>query len=83
MGRAQFPVTWLSQKTLSSLVFTFVMAGGVRGQPTANPKAFETDGTPNPPLCENIKDTLGKSIIVLKLARTRKSTYDIKQAVTS
>jgi hypothetical protein len=66
MGWAQFPVTQLSQKTLAGLIFSLVVAGGggVRGQPVTGLEAFATDGTPDPPLCEKIKDTLGKSIIV-------------------
>jgi hypothetical protein len=68
MGQAHFPVTRLSQKTLAGLVFALAVAGGwggeLRGQMAAGPKAFMTDRTLDPPLCENIKDTLGKSIII-------------------
>jgi hypothetical protein len=45
---------------------SFHLSGGrrVRGQPVAGPKSFTTGGTLDPSLCENIKDTLGKSIII-------------------
>jgi hypothetical protein len=67
MGQAQFPVTQLSQKTLAGLFFALAMVGGgggVRGQPTTGPKSFMTGRNLDPPLCDNIKDTLGQSIIV-------------------
>ena len=64
MGCAQFHVAQSPQKTLASLFFTLVVAGVAQYQPTAGPKAFMTGGAPDPPLCENINDTLGISIIV-------------------
>jgi hypothetical protein len=71
---AQFLVTRLSQKTLPGLIFSLAVvgAGGVQGPPMIGPEAFATSGTLDPPLCEKIKDTLGKTIIVLKLACTKK-----------
>jgi hypothetical protein len=62
--QAQFLVTQLYQKTLIGLIFALAVAAGVRGQLETGPKAFVIDRTPDPPLCENIKHTLGKSIIV-------------------
>jgi hypothetical protein len=38
-----------------------------------------TGGAPDPPLCENINDTLGLSINVQEPAHTRKSPYEIRQ----
>jgi hypothetical protein len=66
MGKAHFPIIQLSQKTFVGLVFALVVVGGVgvRGQKAAGPKAFTTGETPNPTLCEKIKDTLGKSVMV-------------------
>jgi hypothetical protein len=50
MSRAQFPVTRSPQKTLAGLVFTLAVAGVARDQPAVGPKAFTTDGAPDPPL---------------------------------
>jgi hypothetical protein len=44
--------------------FLFCGAGVARDQPVVGPKSFTTSGDPDPPLCENINDTLGLSIII-------------------
>jgi hypothetical protein len=80
MIREQFPITRSPQKTLAGLFFALVVVGVARDQPVASPKSFVTGGDPNPPLCENINDTLGISIIIFeKLAHTRKISYEIRQ----
>jgi hypothetical protein len=61
-------VTLSPQKTLAGLVF-HLSGGGWGGgaaqdQQAASPKSFTIEGAPGRPLCENIKDTLGISIII-------------------
>jgi hypothetical protein len=42
-------------------------------------EAFMNDGAPDPPLCENMNDTLGISIKVQEPTHTRKNPYEIRQ----
>jgi hypothetical protein len=77
IGRAQFLVTQSLQKTLVGLAFALAVAGVAPVQLVAGQEAFVTDGARDPPLCENIKDTLGISNHS-KTTHTRKNSLQDK-----
>jgi hypothetical protein len=70
MIQAHFPVTWSPQKALAVLVFALAVVGVVRNQLSVGPKAFMNEKSHDPPLCDNINDTLGISIIIFKNQHT-------------